>query len=204
MGARGFSLLEALVAVAVFAVLAALAYGALDAVARSRAQVDAASTRLAALQSSVGGFERALRDALPRPVRGEGGELLPALAGSSTRIEFSHAAFASPATEASAQLGRSAWLLDAGELRRVGWPVLDRASGTPPSTRVVLGQLQRVRLRYLDREGRWRDSWPPRDGPQADPAALPAVVEFALAGDDFGEVVRRVALVDPVDAEPPR
>jgi general secretion pathway protein J len=202
MRARGFSLLEVLVAVAIFAVLAALAYGGLDAVARSRAQVDEASARLAALQSAVGGLERALRDALPRPARGAGGEVLPALTGGPASLEFTHAAFASPATEASAQLGRSGWLLDAGALRRVRWPVVDRASSTPPSTGAVLDDLVRLRLRYLDREARWRDSWPPRDGPQADVAALPAVVEFTLVGDDFGEIVRRVALVDPVDGEP--
>jgi general secretion pathway protein J len=200
--ARGFSLLEVLVAVAIFAVLSALAYGALDAVVRARAQAQDAARALAALQVAVGALERDLREAAARPVRGASGERLPALVGTSTAVELSHAAFASLANEASARLGRSGWALAGTQLRRARWPVLDRAPRSEPVARDLLDGVRSLRLRYLDADGDWRDSWPPRDGPDAQPDRLPRAVEFSLAGEAFGEIVRRVALVAPAEAEP--
>jgi general secretion pathway protein J len=200
--ASGFSLLEVLVAVAIFAVLSALAYGALDAVVRARAQAQESAQALAALQAAVGAFERDLREAVPRPVRGASGERLPALVGTSIAIELSHAAFASLAVEASPRLGRSGWALANDQLRRVRWPVLDRAPPSEPVVRDLIGGVRTLRLRYLDGEGDWRDAWPPRDGPDALPERLPRAVEFTLAGEAFGEIVRRVTLVAPAEPEP--
>jgi general secretion pathway protein J len=204
MRSRGFSLLEVLVAVAIFAVLAVLAYGGLDAVARARAQTAEAAQRLAAVQSAVAGLERDLREALPRPVRGNSGELLPALIGSGSALELSHAGFASPLTEASAMLSRTAWVVVDGELRRVRWPVMDRASATRGTPRGMLAQTGQLRFRYLDAAANWRDSWPPRDGPDALPERLPRAVEFVLSGTDFGTLSRRVVLVAPVEIEAAR
>jgi general secretion pathway protein J len=200
--ARGFSLLEVLVAVAIFAVLSALAYGALDAVVRARAQAQESAQALAALQAAVGALERDLREAVARPVRGASGERLPALAGSATAVELSHAAFASLASEASARLGRSAWALSGTQLRRVRWPVLDRAPRSEPVVRDLLDGVGSLRLRYLDADGDWRDSWPPRDGPESQPERLPRAVEFSLSGESFGAIVRRVALVAAAEPEP--
>ncbi len=204
MHARGFSLLEVMVAVAIFAVLAVLAYGGLDAVARARAQTAQAAQRLAALQSAVAGLERDLREALPRPLRGNSGELLPAMIGSASALELTHAGFSSPLTEASAMLSRTAWAVVDGELRRVRWPVLDRAPATRGTPRSMLVQTSQLRLRYLDAAANWRDSWPPRDGPDALPERLPRAVEFVLSGDDFGSLARRVVLVAPVEIEAAR
>lgn len=199
--AAGFSLLEVLVAVAIFAVLSVAAYGALDATIRARAQAGEAAAELAALQSAVLALERDLREAAPRPVRGAVGERLPALAGGPAGFEVTHAAFASLSSEPSARLARSGWGIADGALTRARWPVLDRAPATRPSARPMLDGVSTLRLRYLDGRGDWRDSWPPRDGPEALPERLPRAVEFTVRGDAFGEVVRRVALVAPADAE---
>lgn len=198
---RGFSLLEVLVAVAIFAVLSVVAYGALDATIRARAQSNEAAARLAALQAAVLALERDLREAAPRPVRGAVGERLPALEGGPAGFEVTHAAFASLSSEPSARLARSGWALADGALTRARWPVLDRAPATRAALRPMLQGVATLRLRYLDAGGGWRESWPPRDGPDALPERLPRAVEFTLAGDDFGSVVRRVALVAPPEAE---
>lgn len=197
MRARGFSLLEVMVAVAIFAVIAVLAYGGLDAVTRARAQTAAAAQRLAALQFSVTTLEHDLREALPRPVRGAAGEQLPALVGTPSTLELTHAGFASPLTEVSAMLARNAWSLGDDGLQRARWAVLDRAPDSRPIRRTVLEGATRLRLRYMARNGQWRDTWPPRDGPEAALDSLPRAVEFALDGDDFGHVERRVELVAP-------
>ncbi len=199
---RGFSLLEVLVAVAIFAVLSVAAYGALDATIRARAQAGEAAAQLAALQATVLALERDLREAAPRPVRGAVGERLPALDGGPAGFEVTHAAFASLASEPSARLARSVWGLADGALGRVRWPVLDRAPGTRAAPRRMLQDVSSFRVRYLDGRGAWRDTWPPRDGPEALPERLPRAVEFTLDGESFGRIVRRVPLVAAADTEP--
>src|SRR4249919_3461842 len=88
IGHRGFSLIELLVALAVFATMAALAYGGLDSVARTRAELGRQQDSFRDLMRGIGLIERDLHQAIARPVRGNYGEALPALIGSSGHIEF--------------------------------------------------------------------------------------------------------------------
>jgi len=82
----GFTLLEVVVAVALFAVVSTLAYGGLAAVLRSREQLSEASAQLAQLQLAMQMFERDVRSAVLRPVRDGYGEVLPALMGDPTAL----------------------------------------------------------------------------------------------------------------------
>jgi len=56
MNARGFTLLELLIALAVFAILSVMAYRGLTAVGEARARVEAQAEALAALQLAPGGL----------------------------------------------------------------------------------------------------------------------------------------------------
>ena len=94
MSTRGFSLLEVLVAVALFALAMGLAYGGLDAVVRGRAQLAGSAQALADLQRSVGLLERDLRAAQPRSVRTGDLRRLPALVIDSDGIELTRAGHA--------------------------------------------------------------------------------------------------------------
>lgn len=78
---KGFTLLELLVAIAIFAVLATLAYGGLRTVIDARTQTRAVSQRLAALQETFLFFDQDLAQASTRAVRDGFGDARPALAG---------------------------------------------------------------------------------------------------------------------------
>ena len=84
---RGFSLVEVLVAVAIFAVLSAMTWSGLSTIMRSRTALEEAGERLHRLQLVVAMVERDVRQAVARPVRGANGEVLPALMG--TTLSFS-------------------------------------------------------------------------------------------------------------------
>ncbi len=202
---RGYALLEMVVAIAIFAVLAALAYGALDSVVRTRAGLDASAARLKALQLGVSAFERDLRAAFARPVRGLYGETLPALAGAAEGIELTHHQYASPvAGSARAALARTTWAVDGEVLVRSGWAALDRAPDSRPIRRELVADCTRLRLRYLDAGGGWRDAWPPRDGPESAPDRLPRAVEFRMTLRDAGEIRRVIELPDGSPARAPQ
>ena len=197
--ARGFSLVELLVALAVFATMAALAYGGLDSVARTRAELGRQQAAFQGLMRSVSLLERDLREAASRPVRGNYGEALPALAGTAGHIEFTRAGFANPQAEPRSNLERVLYELDDAAIKRGTYPVLDRAPGTAPRLTTVRGNVDNFRLRYLDSGNRWIDHWPPPDDGAATAAdllaQLPRAVEFRIGTADYGEITGVVELV---------
>lgn len=196
---HGFSLIELLVALTVFATMAALAYGGLDSVARTRAELGRRQAAFQGLMRSVGLLERDLREAVSRPVRGNYGEALPALVGMGGHIEFTRTGFANPQAEPRSNLERVLYEFDDAAIKRGTYPVLDRAPGTAPKLATLSADVDTFRLRYLDAGNRWSDNWPPLNSGTADAtvplAQLPRAVEFRIGTRDYGEITGIVELV---------
>ncbi len=188
---EGFSLIELLVALAVFAALAAAAYGGLGQVARTRAALAAQQDRFAALTRAVSTLERDLRQAVARPVRGNDGNRLPALMGSADAIELTRLGVANPLAEPRSNLERVVYAMDNGSLRRGRFAALDRAPNSAPVTSNLLDHVGSWRLRYFGCDGTWRAAWPP-DGMGA--CGLPRAVEFRFTVAELGEIRRVVEL----------
>ncbi len=176
---RGFTLVEMIVAVAIFAVLAVLAYAGLDAVLRQRADLQAHYRDLHALQRAYLVMQRDFSQAAPRPVRDELGGPLPALRGDPDGhvVALTRAGYPNPAGLRRSQLLRVRYLLQDQTLRRLQFPVLDRAPTPLPAADVLLRGVHSLRLRYRDASGQWQASWPTA---AAAPDSLPAAVEVEL------------------------
>jgi general secretion pathway protein J len=199
---RGFSLIELVVALAVFAALAAAAYGGLATLARTRSALAERQDRFAGLVRAVSTLERDLRGAIARPILGNDGRVLPAFAGSADALEFTRVGFADPRTEARSQLERVAYSASGGGLRRGRYTVLDRAPDSAPVLRDLLARAGALHLRYLGCDQAWRDAWPPRDALPCEAAVeangrLPRAVEFRVEPPDLGEIRRVVELPGP-------
>ncbi|MDZ4813331.1 MAG: type II secretion system minor pseudopilin GspJ, partial [Pseudomonadota bacterium] len=93
---RGFTLIEVLVSVLIFALMSAAAYAAIDALLRSRQALYQRAQSLQQLQTAMGRFERDLRQAMTEPVRDAYGETQPLLSGTSTSVELTRAGLANP------------------------------------------------------------------------------------------------------------
>lgn len=195
---NGFSLIELLVALAVFAALAAAAYGGLAQIARTRTALAAQQDRFAAITRALGEMERDLRQTVARPVRGNDGALLPALAGRADRVELTRLGFANPRAEPRSNLQRVSYAFDAGRLLRGRYAVLDRATSSVAGTATLLGQVDGMRLRYLGRDGHWRDVWPAAGADAT--SDTPRAVEFRVVLGDLGEIRRVVELPTPLPA----
>lgn len=191
MRTRGFTLIEMLVAVAIFAVASALAYGGLNSIVNAKAQIDDANERLGKLQFAVGLIERDLRSIVPRPVRDNYGTDRPALDGQATQLEFTRAGYANSLELARAELERVAYRVVDNTLQRRHYAVLDRAPGTQPADTDLLDNVDRFELRYRTADGRELRQWPPpRDSTDAPPLA----VEVRIVGAAFGEIRRVLEL----------
>ncbi|HQU14848.1 MAG: type II secretion system protein GspJ [Chromatiales bacterium 21-64-14] len=188
----GFTLLEMLVAIAVFAVVAALAYGGLLSVLHTRQETDLRMQQLTELQMAYLQLERDLQQAVPRTIRDELGSTVAAFlggAGTATLFEETRGGRSNPAGLPRSSLERVAYRLKGDTLIRSTWAELDRAPGATPQDADVLHGVHTAEIRFLDAQQVWQPSWPPA-GLLAAPGAapLPRAVEVVLDLKQWGRI----------------
>lgn len=198
--ARGFTLLELLVALAVFAIMAAAAYGGLRNVLFTRAAVEVENRRLAAVQLVFHRLEQDIEQTVPRGIRDEYGTPQPALSGgalASEALTLTRAGWDNPLNQPRANLQRVAYRLRDGRLWRLYWDVLDRGGPIEPREIVLLDRVRELRVRFLDLDDAWRNDWPPPasdEDRKQQPDPLPRAVEISLTLEDWGEITRLLPL----------
>ena len=203
-GQKGFTLLELLVALAIFALLAVMAYTGLRSVLDAEHETAARAQRLAALQRAVSILSADMGQIVQRGIRDEFGDLRPPLLGSpdgKPMLEFTRGGRVVLAGQPGSSLQRIAYSAEAGTLTRWAWPVLDRTQESKPYHADLLEGVDRMAVRFLGADGQWRDDWPPpangNEVKQADP--LPRAVEVTLELDEWG-AIRRLFALPPGDA----
>ena len=188
---RGFTLLEMLVAVLLFAIASALAYGGLRSIVQAQEQSSQAKAQLGRLQFAVSLIERDITSAARRGIRDGYGVPRPALEGEGQRIELTRHGYANVLALPRAELERVAYQRRDGQLLRLRWPVLDRSPGTRPVEDELLEGVTRMEVVYLDGQGREHRQWPPPHGVSE---TLPRAVRLTLELEDFGEIRRVLEL----------
>lgn len=197
MKARGFTLVELLVAMAIFAILSMLAYGGYNEAVKGREIARASMARLEALQTTVRLLTQDFEQLAPRPVRDVlGDSRLPALLADQrgqNLFALTRAGWSNPAGLQRATLQRVAYILEGGKLRREHLTVLDATLASEPLKRELIDRVKSVRVRFMDRQKQWQEQWPPLNAPPATIArARPLAVEVGLDLEDFGEVTRLI------------
>ena len=192
---KGFTLLELLIAIGIFATMSAMAYGGLNSVMNTRAHADVQAERLAQLQKAFLIIGRDIEQAIERPVRDNYAEALEPISGGgygSSILELSRTGRANPMALQRSHLQRVGYEVQEDQLLRKVWPVLDRALDTEPFEGVVLEGVLAVDLRFMDANKQWQTQWPEPDlsGSNQAPAAMPRAVEITIDLEDWGRIRR--------------
>ncbi len=192
-----FTLIEVLVAVAVFGLMSVLASSLLGQTLTSAEMLTERMQRLQAVQRSMRYLSTDLMQTSPRPVRLELGESFePALQtdlGTEFALVVTHGGWGNPVGLPRGTQQRSAYRLEDGELVRYHWNNLDRAFGTEPIATVLLDEVESLLFRYLDDTGDWTETWPPQDAQGVSALRLrPRAVEIVLTLEGEGELSRIV------------
>lgn len=189
--AHGYTLVEVLIAVAVFAVLAGSAYVALDGLSRAAMEHRDRAGAFGELQLALARLDSDLRQLVSRPVRGPDGRPEPALIGERSSLLATRAGWANPSGLRRSNLQRFSWQLLDGELVRTNWPVTDRVQASRALTEAQLVGVREIGFRFRDEQGRWRDQWPIEvEGA----GRLPVAIEVSLDTERFGPLRRVVVL----------
>jgi general secretion pathway protein J len=131
----GFTLIEVLVSLALFALIATAGVSVLDQVLRAQTQTEARLDRLAAVQRMMHLISRDISEAHPGSLTGDAGRISLMRQGDNGPTEIGYH-------------------LAENILSRAVNP----AGGTPRSI-VVLPQTADLRFRFLDDRGQWHDDW---------------------------------------------
>lgn len=197
--ANGFTLLEILIALAVFTVMAAMAYSSLNALIAVSEGGQRSLDRVAAVQRAMHRFESDLVQFVHRGVRDNFGDARPALIANARNtypLEFTRRGWRNPLGRARSSLQRVAYRVEDSELVRYYWRALDRPPQAEPLTVELLDDVDRMATRFADQRGTWHEQWPPTDVP---PSArpVPVAIEIQLELADLGEIRRLVNLPLP-------
>jgi len=189
----GFTLLELMVALAIFGLLAAMAYGGLDTILKQRQTTDAHAARLAQLQMTVLWLERDIEQTVNRPVRDEYGVSLPALQGlefGRYQLELTRNGWSNPLGRPRSSLQRVAWGVKDGKLIRAYWTTLDRSQDSQPLESEMLDGVTKLELRFLSPNRQWSRTWPDTALGSAAPRVQPRAVEVTLETEAEGRITR--------------
>ena len=195
----GFTLLELLIALAIFGLLSVMSYSGLRSVLDQHARTGEVADRLGELQKLYLVMQRDVEQIVPRPIRSEYGDESPALAGSEV-LQFTRGGWSNPLGRPRSSLQRVGYAFEDDALVRYSWQVLDRAQDSQPLQQPLTEAVSNMSVRYLSPGGEWRTSWPEPDTgnvaqvvvnnlPVVNNAELPKAVEITLENDHFGVLV---------------
>lgn len=193
-GEKGFTLIEVMVALAVFGVMSLLAYMSLGQTLANADMLTERMDRLQSIQRTISYLSSELLQAVPRPVRVELGDApVPALQssfGTDFALQLTHGGWPNPAGVPRSTLQRTAYRIEDGELIRYHWNVLDRTVSNTPLATVMLEEVESLTFRFLQVNDEWTEQWPPLAAQGGSNAGLPRAVEVVLVLTDEGEITR--------------
>lgn len=180
----GFTLVEALIALAIFGLLAVAGVALLNLSLTNREVVRAATEAGADFQRLRQLLRADLGQAVDRPVIGAGGGAGPALAGGQGEVllQLTRAGWSNPDGRPRASLQRVVWVLNGDRIERRVYA--DLSGGGPTLTQALLTDAREVRIAFVA-SGRTFAAWP-AEAPQP----LPDAVTLELTAPRFGRTTQ--------------
>ena len=185
----GFTLLEMLVAIAIFASLALMAQQVTNGVTRVNSAVADHDQKLNLMQQTMSFLTHDLTQMMPRPVRGDQGQREPALlagagvlASESGGMRFVRGGVVNPLMRPPrSNLLTVGYRIHDGYLERLAWPLTDAAGSVKPTMQKLI-PADSLRLQFYDGT-RWQESW-------SSVQAIPVAVRMTLHSPQWGEIER--------------
>ena len=195
----GLTLLELLIASAIFLVISVAAYSGWYQVQLVKSRTDEQSLRLDALQRTFYFLTDDISQLINRPIRDEFGSEIEALQFNDigdNLIEFTRAGWLNPAVEIlppRSSLQRVAYRLIDERLLRVNWYHLDRTDEKIAKQRLLIDGVTELTFKFLGKGGEWQTSWPPLSNIDQT-FEMPRAIEVTVELNDFG-IIKRTLVV---------
>lgn len=189
----GFTLVEVLVAVAILAIVALIAWRATAAMTDSEARLAGETARWRQLDALLARMEADMREAIPRGVRhGAGVEpawyVIPEDSAGNSALAFTRAG-PDAVDEPGSGGQRVGYRLRDGRIEVLYWPRPDNSATKAPATYPLVDGVARFRILQLGADALWSDRWP-----LATSTAMPRGVRVEIVLADGSAIERWLAL----------
>ncbi|BCL75627.1 type II secretion system protein J [Jeongeupia sp. HS-3] len=189
----GFTLLELLVALAIFSVIALVAWRGLDAVATTKLRLDAEAQSWRDLSLVFDRLGDDVGQSVNRPWRDGSGQAQPAFIGRSDDLARTKPALEFIRFARDRDPQRVAYRLQDGKLELLLWDSLDPAPTEQPMVLPLLNDIAQFVPTFLDGSNAWQPRWPAGASTPA-AATLPRAVKITLARNGSAPIERVFAL----------
>ena len=201
MRARGFTLIEVVIAMFIAAIMFAIGYGAINQALHDRDALNTSQERVTEIQRGMRVVAQDFAQAVARAARDTSGtgQLVPAMTANGSSdiiVTFTRAGWSNPAGIQRPAEQRVRYRFVDGSLLREHWLAVDPALNTEPRQRVLLTKVKAVEIRFLDPVSRqWKTDWQSGSTGQVAPNAVsqiltrPLAIEFTVVFEDWGRVV---------------
>lgn len=160
MKIKGYTLIEVLIALAVFAILAVLTSSALQQTLGINQRLQAHMNAWENFALTIDHINQHISQMVPRGVRGNDGIPIPAFVGKQDYIEFTRGGYlATQGERRQSSLARIALLCQDDKLIERRWPVLDSINRSQYRDEVLLRGLSRCQFDFLSQQLEWLTPW---------------------------------------------
>jgi len=218
--ASGFTLLEVMIAMSIFAIMGLASYQLLSGEIRIQERLQQHSDRHNSWQRSMMRLSRDIQQIVDRGIREDYGEREAALISDGQSLQLTRQGWSNPLERPRSELQRVHYSLQSHDnlpvngasqpttnaslnaekcysLRRQFWPNLDRAPGSEAIQQTLFIGVTDLRLRFFHTGKRqWVTQWPTSDDEAGE---LPQAIEITLTSDQYGETQRLFTLTPTTD-----
>jgi general secretion pathway protein J len=187
---NGYTLLEVLVALTVFAILATITASAMYNAFNTRARVSVQANQLNELQVAIAIIERDTQQIIERNVFANDMQQSPPFVGESNYLEFTRGGSVNPiAVERRSTLKRVAYICAGKKLIRRGWDNLDIPNRKNHEDKVLLDHLETCSFAYLSNSRQVLPDWRPYAVQQTQKEeTIPIAIQLKATVADWGNM----------------
>ena len=187
---QGFTLIEILIALTIFAVLATITSSTLYYAFTTRTQVNLQANRLNQLQLAISIIQQDTIQIIDRAIRGNEMRLFPVMVGQSEYVEFTRDGVTNPqSVNKRSSLKRIALVCLDGKLVHRTWSSLDPTDRNTYQDKMLIDNLSECYFSYLNQSLQSLDEWRERalsENQRAEP--FPKALQINLKLKDWGKL----------------
>lgn len=163
---RGFTLIEILVALVIFAIMGVLAAMSLQSMIRTHSMLKKADASLTQLQMAMTLMRRDIIQVIDRPIINSDGAVETAfVARGGNQIVLTRTGLQNPLNiSAQSNMQRVGYALEGDKLIRLTWDALDQPPRAQPEKQILLNHVQSLQWQFLTDKNQLVSSWPPAQG----------------------------------------
>ncbi|MCX7120186.1 MAG: type II secretion system minor pseudopilin GspJ [Gammaproteobacteria bacterium] len=154
---NGFTLIEMLIAMFIFAIVGILAAMSLHSIIHAHEKLKKTDQQLFQLQMTMTLLRRDISAVINRKVRNDNGDASPAFfASGATDITFTRTA--------PLNMRRVGYVLQNNNFLRLTWSSLDQAPGAKPESQIMVRDVKSIDWQFIDDKNNALTIWPPSVG----------------------------------------